>query len=237
LLAPFHTLEEITRTIPKLVATGRNPLMLEYIDILSMASILARSKMDLGIDPKIRETALAYLLVVTEGRSEESANEDAQHLGEICIETGAIDVFMLPSHAGRLLIEAREQSFWAGKAAGAGDIIDVVVPRASLAAFIARASQIGQEHGALVAGCGHAGDGNVHVAVFHPEVAAQRSVTQALLKAGVELGGAVSGEHGIGLAKKRCFNAFEDPQKLALQKRIKLAFDPNGILNPGKLFE
>jgi glycolate oxidase len=236
-LAPFHTLDEVTRAIPKLVATGRNPLMLEYIDMLSMATILARSKMDLGIDPKIRESALAYLLVVTEGRDEELAADDAQHLGELCAELGAIDVFMLPSQAGRQLIEAREQSFWAGKAAGAGDIIDVVVPRASLAAFIEEASRIAKEHSALVAGCGHAGDGNVHLAVFHPEAAVQRLVTKALLRAGVALGGAVSGEHGIGLAKKSYFMEFEDPIKLALQKRIKQAFDPNGILNPGKVFD
>jgi glycolate oxidase len=236
-LAPFRTLEEVTRAIPKLVATGRNPLMLEYIDMLTMAVILERSKMDLGIDPKIRETALAYLLVVTEGRDDEVAAADAQHLAELCAELGAIDVFMLPSNASRQLIEAREQSFWAGKAAGAGDIIDVVVPRASLSAFIDSAARLGKEHGALVAGCGHAGDGNVHLAVFHPEPETQRLVTKALLKQGIALGGAVSGEHGIGLAKKSYFMEFEDPIKLALQKRIKLAFDPKGILNPGKLFD
>jgi glycolate oxidase len=236
-LAPLRTREEVTRAIPKLVATGRNPLMLEYIDMLSMASILARAKMDLGIDPKIRESARAYLLIVSEGRDDALASDDAHHLGELCAELGAIDVFVLPSQAGQQLIQAREQSFWASKAAGAGDIIDVVVPRASISEFIERAMQIAKEHGALVAGCGHAGDGNVHLAVFHAEVATQRSVTQALLGAGVALGGAVSGEHGIGLAKKSYFVEFEDPAKLSLQRRIKQAFDPKGILNPGKIFD
>jgi glycolate oxidase len=236
-LAPFATLREVAEAIPKLVATGRDPLMLEYIDMLSMATILARSKMDLGVAPSIRETALAYLLVVTEGREESAAQQDAEHLAELCAELGAMDVFMLPSHAGRQLIEAREQSFWASKAAGAGDLVDVVVPRASIATFVDAASKIALEHNALVAGCGHAGDGNVHLAVFHPQVAVQRQVTHALLAAGVALGGAVSGEHGIGLAKKSYFAEFEDPAKLALQKRIKLAFDPLGILNPGKLFD
>jgi glycolate oxidase len=236
-LAPFRTLDEVTRAIPPLVKSGRNPLMLEYIDLLSMASILARSKLELGIDPKIRESALAYLLIVTEGRDEASAAEDAQQLGELCMELSAIDVFVLPSTAGRQLIEAREQSFWASKAAGAGDIIDTVVPRASISAFIERAARIAQEHGALVAGCGHAGDGNVHLAVFHPEPATQKLVTRALLQTGVQLGGAVSGEHGIGLAKKAHLAEFEDPYKLAIQKRIKLAFDPKGILNPGKMLD
>jgi glycolate oxidase len=236
-LAPFAVLESITRAIPKLVATGLGPLMLEYIDIMTMASILQRTQMDLGIPPKLRETALAYLLVVAEGRTQEAADSAAQELAAKCIELGAMDAFMLPSQAAMPLITAREQSFWAGKAAGAGDIIDVVVPRASIAAFVERAGKIAQAHGALVVGCGHAGDGNVHLAVFHGEVPVQRAVTDALLAAGVELGGAVSGEHGIGVAKKPYFLKNEDPIKITLQKRIKAAFDPNGILNPGTIFE
>jgi glycolate oxidase len=227
----------VTRAIPKLVATGLDPLMLEYVDMLSMATILARSQTDLGIDPKIRETALAYLLIVTEGRTGEDAESAAEQLGQLCAELGAMDVFVLASQEGQRLIEAREAGFWASKAAGAGDIVDVVVPRARISDFVERASQIGAQHGALVCGCGHAGDGNVHLAVFHSDPAMQSVVTRALLSTGVELGGAVSGEHGIGLAKKPYFLECEDPVKLALQKRIKQAFDPKGILNPGKLFD
>jgi glycolate oxidase len=236
-LAPFKTLAEITHAIPKLVATGLAPMMLEYIDVLTMASILQRSKMDLGIEPKLREQAMAYLLVVIEGRAAESVERDATELGDKCMELGAMDVFMLPSQAGRQLIEAREQSFWAGKAAGAGDIIDAVVPRAAIARYIDKAAQIAAEHQALVVGCGHAGDGNVHLAVFHAEPAVRTQVTKALLTAGVELGGAVSGEHGIGRAKKHYYASLEDPHKLELQRRIKSAFDPNGILNPTAIFD
>jgi glycolate oxidase len=236
-LAPFKTLDEVTMAIPKLVATGLAPLMLEYIDMLTMATILARSKMDLGIDPKLREQALAYLLIVTEGREEDATLRDAQELGEKSLEFGAMDVYVLPSQAAKQLIEAREQSFWAAKAAGAGDVLDVVVPRSAIAKLVAGASAIGAEKQAFVVGCGHAGDGNVHMAVFHPEASVRSDVTKAVLKLGIELGGAVSGEHGIGRAKKSYYAAFEDPAKLALQKRIKQAFDPNGILNPHSIFD
>jgi glycolate oxidase len=211
--------------------------MLEYIDILTMASILQRSKMDLGIDPKLRERALAYLLMVVEGRDADHTEADAQALGEQALELGAMDVFMLPSQAAKQLIEAREQSFWAAKAAGAGDVVDVVVPRAAIAKFVEAAAQVGAANQALVVGCGHAGDGNVHLAVFHPEASVRDNVTKGLLSAGVKLGGAVSGEHGVGRAKKAYYAELEDPTKLQLLRSIKLAFDPNNILNPGTIFD
>jgi glycolate oxidase len=236
-LAPFRTLDEVTSAIPKLLAMGRQPLMLEYIDLMTMASILQRSGMDLGVPPAIRDQALAYLVIVTEGRDEQRAAADAQDLGERCAELGALDVYMLPSSAGKRLIEAREQSFWAAKAAGAGDIIDVVVPRANISAFVQRTAAVAQEHAAFVVGCGHAGDGNVHFAIFHGDAAVRAAVTRALIVAGLELGGAVSGEHGIGLAKKKYFMEFEDPVRLELHRRIKQAFDPHGILNPGTIFD
>ena len=236
-LAPFTELEQVTAAIPKLLAMGRQPLMLEYIDLLTMGSILQRSGMDLGVPQAIRDKALAYLVIVTESRDEAGAAEDAEALGARCVELGALDVYMLQSSAGKRLIEAREQSFWAAKAAGAGDIIDVVVPRANITAFVQRAGQVSQEFGAFVVGCGHAGDGNVHFAIFHPEASVRSSVVAALLRAGMELGGAISGEHGIGLAKKAHYMAFEDPVRLALQRKIKQAFDPNNILNPGTIFD
>jgi glycolate oxidase len=236
-LAPFKSLDDVTRAIPKLVATGLSPLMLEYIDMLTMATILARSKMDLGIDPKLRESALAYLLIVVEGRDAERVAKDAEELGQYSLELGAMDVYMLPSSAAKQLIEAREQSFWAAKAAGAGDVVDVVVPRASISKFVDAAAQIGAQHQAFVVGCGHAGDGNVHLAVFHAEAEVRSKVTESLLSAGVALGGAVSGEHGVGRAKKAYYAKLEDPNKLELLRSIKQIFDPNGILNPGNIFD
>jgi len=88
-----------------------------------------------------------------------------------------------------------------------------------------------------VIGCGHAGDGNVHLSVFQPEPERLEQVLRSVFEAGAALGGAVSGEHGIGTDKRSHFIALESPAKLALMSRIKAAFDPDGILNPGAMLE
>ena len=142
---------------------------------------------------------------------------------------------MLPPQAGSDLLHAREQAFWVAKKNGASDIVDVVVPRAGMAVYMAEVSRIAQSHNTLVVGCGHAGDGNVHLSVFQPDAAVRSQVMKAILAAGMQMGGVISAEHGIGSEKMGYFLALEDQPKLALMRRIKLAFDPNGILNPGTL--
>jgi glycolate oxidase len=236
-LAPFKSLEEVARAVPALVMSGVGPLLVEYIDRMTMMGITGFTGLELGIPEAVKDEAEAYLLVVVEGREAEAVQRDVEALGEICGEQGAIDVFVLPSSAGTALVDAREKTFWVGKRMGLTDIIDVVVPRASIPDYMTRVREIAEKHGTMITGCGHAGDGNIHLGIFQTEGDKLHAVMHELLKAGLGLGGAVSAEHGIGSAKKHHFAQLEDPTKLALMKGIKKVFDPNGILNPGVLFE
>jgi glycolate oxidase len=123
------------------------------------------------------------------------------------------------------------------------EIIDVVVPRSEIAKFVRRVKEVSEEHEVPIIVYGHAGDGNVHL---HPICASMdREVWEARLPrlisdiyhAGVSLGGSISGEHGIGFSKKAYLPMEMDNALLSIMKSIKMAFDPNNILNPGKIFD
>jgi glycolate oxidase len=236
-LAPFTTLEQVTAAIPRIVDSGVGPLILEYIDMMTLSTVTAYVGLDLGIPKDVQDTALAYLVVMMESRQEARLDEDVALLAEQLADLGAIDVYVLPSSAADQLISAREKAFWVAKANNADDIFDVVVPRASIPEFMAKVTELAANNGSWIAGCGHAGDGNVHLSIFQPDPDVRYQVTRELFEIGMDLGGAISGEHGIGQAKKRYYLELEDPVKVDLMRRIKTAFDPAGILNPGAIFD
>jgi glycolate oxidase len=234
-LAPFATLTDVANAVPHLVASGINPTILEYADALVLSSITRAAGLDLGIPDDVKEAALAYLVVVLEESSTARLDEDVERLGTLLVGLGALDVYVLPPQAGAALIVARERLFFVTKAAGADDIIDAVIPRAAIPGYLATVAELAGAHGAFVSGCGHVGDGNVHLAVFQADPEKRKTLTREIFRTAVDAGGAISGEHGIGTEKMSYFLEMEDPAALGLMRAIKRVFDPQGILGPDRL--
>ncbi|WP_059017883.1 FAD-linked oxidase C-terminal domain-containing protein [Mycobacterium sp. M26] len=232
-LAPFDDFDQVMAAVPKIISSGLGPSIVEYIDRAVMTAIAAAEDLELGIPERIRETCEAYLVVALENNHSDRLDQDAEQLCQALSEWGALDAYVLQGHSARRLIEARENVFWTAKALGADDIIDVVVPRGLMPEFLGRARDLAQAAGAVMSGCGHAGDGNVHGVLFCKDPEVRSKVLTEIFALGMDLGGAISGEHGVGRAKSGYFAELEDPAKLALLRRIKDSFDPAGILNPG----
>ncbi len=234
-LAPFGTLAEVAQAVPRIVASGIDPTILEYIDVLAMAGIARSADLDLGVPQEVQASTSAYLVVVLEGIHSARVEEDVEALATLLAELGAIEVYVLPPTAGDQLIAAREKAFFVAKAAGSDDIIDAVLPRAAIPDYLAEVATLASALEALVTACGHVGDGNVHLSLFQPDLPKRQRLVHQIFEAAVAAGGAISGEHGIGTEKQSYFLEMQDAVSLSLMRAIKKAFDPHGILGPGRL--
>ena len=206
--------------------------MLEYIDALTMAAITGSAGIELSIPAEVVAASGAYLVVVLEDSSADRLEGDLEATALALEAHGSIDTYVLSGSQGPRLIEARERAFYVAKANGATDIVDVVVPRAEVAPYLAEVGRIAQHHATFLTGCGHVGDGNVHMSLFEADPERRRALLDDLFSAGLRRGGQISGEHGIGSAKREAYLRLSDPVRLELEARIKEAFDPDGLLNP-----
>ena len=168
-LAPFADFDQVMEAVPKVLATGLTPYILEYIDNMTMAALIHTQNLELGIPDQIRDSCEAYLVVALESRTADRLDEDVEKTGELLAELGAVDAYVLEGASARKLIEAREKAFWTLKAVGADDLIDTVVPRGAMPKFISTARGLATAAGGAAVGCGHAGDGNVHLAILCKE--------------------------------------------------------------------
>jgi glycolate oxidase len=238
LLIPFPNLDMAISTVPKIIKSKSIPTAIEFMQrevILAAEEFLGKQFPDNSSD--------AYLLLTFDGNSKEEIEKDYEKVANLCLEEGALDVYISDT-------DERKESIWSARGAFLEavkasttdmDECDVCVPRNRVAEFINYTNELQKEFNVRIRSFGHAGDGNLHVYILKDEMSEEEwkkkltDVFECMYKRARELEGQVSGEHGIGFAKKSYLSEQVGEEYINLLRNIKLAFDPKNILNPGKV--
>jgi glycolate oxidase len=233
-LVSFASPIAATVAIGAVFKRGIVPRTLEFLDTFALEAVRARTP------GRFPENAGALLILETDASSQAHAMAELERAAEVCTEHGALDVLLAQDEVQRERIwePRRVLSMTLADTAPKKMSEDIVVPRSRIPAMLEQVQQISTRRKIRVATYGHAGDGNLHVNVLFDEASADRAerTVQDVMRATVELGGTISGEHGVGLTKREFISFEQDSPLIELQKRLKRTFDPNGILNPGKIF-
>ena len=238
LLVPFPDMKSAIEAVPHIIRSKVTPTAIEYMSrdtILFSESYLGKRFPDTKND--------AYILLTFDGNSDAQVDQDMSTVAELCLKIGALDAYIVDT-------EERKKSVWSARGAFLEaikasttemDECDVVVPGNQVDTFIKYTHELAEEFNVRIPSFGHAGDGNLHVYICRDALNEEdwektlSACFDKMYAKAVELGGLVSGEHGIGYAKKDFLRRQYGETPIALMQGIKQVFDPKNILNPGKV--
>jgi glycolate oxidase len=241
MLAPFNSLEKASEAVSAIFRAGITPSAMELMEI---DAITLASKMLDSSAVSLHENLAAHLIIEVDGNNLDVLMNEMEAISEVLgnYEVGEL-YFADDTQQKNELWKIRRKANEAAVLAGFTIEEDTVVPRAELPKLIKGVKALGEANGFKVVCYGHAGDGNLHIRINHPtikksyESPEMNAILKELFKLVHELGGTISGEHGIGLIQKSFMPEMFDPITMELMKGIKKLFDPNHILNPGKIFD
>ena len=238
LLVPFPDMKSAIESVPKIICSKVIPTAIEYMSrdtILFSEAYLGKKFPDTKND--------AYILLTFDGNSDAQVEQDMNTVADLCLSIGALDAYIVDT-------EERKKAVWSARGAFLEaikssttemDECDVVVPVNKVDEFIKFTHALAEEMKVRIPSFGHAGDGNLHVYICRDELeeAAWKAMLETcfdrMYQKAEELGGLVSGEHGIGFAKKEYLKKQYGQTPIQLMQGIKAVFDPKNILNPGKI--
>ncbi len=235
-IAVCETVEQAATLVSEIIASGVVPAKLEFLHKGGMGLI------NIFIPNKVPITGEAYLMIELDGGPAQ-VDEDAKHLKALCERMKAQEVRLVGS-------DQEAESYWKARQ-NLNPILmavfkkmineDITVPRDKIPEMFRAVENISKQVGVSIGMGGHAGDGNIHPVILLPQISDEldqkaAAAIEQIVKAGLALGGTVSGEHGIGLHKAQFLIQELGEVQVEILKRVKQAFDPKGIMNPGKIW-
>ncbi len=233
--AAYSSLEDAARAVSGIIKARIIPSALELIDSASLRCVEASAdKTFQGVD--------AILLIEVDG-TDASVSDEAQAIEDVCVESGSVE-FKAATE------KAEKKRLWKIRSDISPSLFklkptklneDIVVPRSRLVELLSGVGDISKDRDVLIACFGHAGDGNIHVNVMvnredRDEAERGKAAVGDLMKLTLSLGGTISGEHGVGITKAPYLSMEVSEGAIDAMKRLKYTLDPNGVLNPGKIF-
>jgi glycolate oxidase len=237
--APFNSTIDAANAVREIIKQKILPYGLEY---MSQHTVLTVEKY---LEKKLPDNSHpAYLIVAVEANSKTELDRQLETAGEICLDMGAVDAYIADNlNRQQQIWELRKAVFDAYLSMYTLDEADICVPRNKIPEYIEEVEIIGEKHGVILVPVGHAGDGNLHYFIIKKEMTSDQEwpdVMEAALCDMINLahvmGGTASGEHGLGYTKRHYLEPEVGRKQVALMKGIKAVFDPNGILNPEKVW-
>ena len=240
LIVPFDDLSGLCRCALEIINNRLLPTTIELMDRLTIKTCEKFLQKELPFSE-----AKAHLWIGLDGNKKEEVESMYQSIGEICLDRGALDVFVAEDRPNRDRIWQARQSIHEALVHFNPIMVgsDIVVPRNKILPLIEGIDSLSQKHSVSFAKFGHLGDGNIHIYILKENIddttweRVESRTTQELFELAISLGGLISGEHGIGLAKKEYLSLVINQAQMDLMKGIKRVFDPHNILNPGKIFD
>lgn len=239
LLVPFDSAENASKAVSAIFICGITPSALEFIERDAIDWTIKYT----DINMKIEDNVQAHLLIEVDGNDIEQLYVDCEKISDVLNNFNCGDILIADSNE-------QKDRLWkmrrlVGEAVKSNSIYkeeDTVVPRAELPKLLKGVKKIGEKYGFQSVCYGHAGDGNLHVNIIKGDMSDKKWNNE--LHKGIReiftltknLGGTISGEHGIGLVQKPYIDIVFSKKEIEIQKEIKKIFDPNNILNPGKIF-
>jgi glycolate oxidase len=235
ILASFTTIEDASEAVSAIIAAGIVPAALEMLDELMIRAI------NEGTGAGYPKDAAAVLLIELDGPAAE-VEAQGERAARICWERGALEVRVAADDAERALLwKGRKEAAGAvGRLAPTYLLQDAVVPRSRLPEIMRELAAIGARHRVQIANVFHAGDGNLHPLILYDdrvpeELERAKAANEELLRACIAMGGTVTGEHGVGMDKAKNLPFQYADADLNFMYRLRRVFDPDGVMNPGKL--